>query len=65
VSVRPIAGREHTLQLGVHVEVGDDADVLLTEQCAEARYDLSIRLQEGSLSLSECALGDQGVSRNS
>ena len=65
VNVRPIAGREHALEFGVHVEVGHDASVLVAEQRGQLHHELRVRLQKGGLGLCERTLRDQRVSRNS
>ena len=57
VNVRPIAGGEHALQLRVHVEVSDDAGVLLAEQRGQPHDELRVRLQKGGLGLGERPLG--------
>ena len=49
------------LQLGVHVEVGDDAGVAGLQQILEALHGRGVGIEEGRLGLGEGALGGDAV----
>mmetsp|Transcript_6781 Transcript_6781/g.19626 ORF Transcript_6781/g.19626 Transcript_6781/m.19626 type:complete len:570 (+) Transcript_6781:150-1859(+) len=53
--VRPVQPRERALQLRVHVEVRDDAEIRSLDRLTELLYHRGIRLQKASLSLREAA----------
>ena len=50
-------GGEAALDLGVHVEVRDDADALFPERLRQGLYDLLVRPEEAGLGLGEGAAG--------
>ncbi len=59
VDVRPLAGGQHALQFGIHVEVGDDADALGGQHFVEARDAGLVGIQEHRLCFGEGAFGGQ------
>ena len=64
MDVGPVTSGEHSLKLGVHVEVSDDTCVLLAKQVAELGHQPWVWLEECRLRLGERALRKQGVGRN-
>ena len=61
VDVRPARCGEDPLELRVHVEVRDDAGVLLLEELGEPGDERRVRPQERSLSLGKRAFRNEGV----
>ena len=59
--VRPVAGSEHPLQLGIHIEMGHDSDPVFGEEAIQSSDGSEVRLEEIGLSFGERPGGDDSV----